>query len=116
MQKKIFYPKRIPLFKLIDKIKLWPSRTGVLHGIKSFEVRGDSYALITTHCNKQMIVRNSKNSHAARWLRNKWYAKTCDKCRVPQWKIEKYSVTVFKGGRFSSYLYQQSVGSNESAG
>jgi len=110
MQKKIFYPKRVPLFSLVEKIKLWPSRGGVLHGIKGFQAKGDSYALITTHCNKQIVVRNSKNSHAARWLRNKWYAKTCERCRVPQWKIDKYSVTVFKGGRFSSFMYQQLEG------
>ncbi|NOQ17767.1 MAG: hypothetical protein GQ507_00805 [Dehalococcoidales bacterium] len=109
-QRKIYYPKRVPLFKLVEKIKLWPSRGGVLHGIKTFEVRSSSYAFVTTHCNKQMVIRNSKNSHAARWLRNKWYAKTCEKCRIPQWKIEKYSVTVFKSGRFSSFMYQQSGG------
>jgi len=31
---KKFYKKRIDLLKLVDKIKLWPSRKGMLHGIK----------------------------------------------------------------------------------
>ncbi|MHC4459341.1 MAG: pyrrolysine--tRNA(Pyl) ligase small subunit, partial [Planctomycetota bacterium] len=34
---KRFYRKRVELFRLIDKIKLWPSRTGILHGIKTIE-------------------------------------------------------------------------------
>ncbi len=93
------YWKRVPLFQLVEKIKLWPSRQGVLHGIKTFEAKGDSYAHVVTHCNEQMTIRNSKNSHAARWLRNKWYVRTCDKCAVPEWKVKKYSATVFKSGR-----------------
>ena len=28
---------------------------------------------ITTHCNKTSMVNNSRNSRAARWLRNKWF-------------------------------------------
>ncbi len=93
------YWKRVPLFDLIEKIRLRPSRQGVLHGIKSFERRGPSYAHVVTHCNEQTIIRNSKNSRAARWLRNKWYVRTCDKCAIPEWKVKKYSATVFKSGR-----------------
>jgi hypothetical protein len=48
---KRFYRKRVELFRLIDKIKLWPSRNGILHGIKTIEKMGDQ-AQITTHCNK----------------------------------------------------------------
>ena len=93
------YWKRVPLFQLVEKIKLWPSRQGVLHGIKKFEVRGGSYAYVVTHCNEQMVIRNSKNSRAARWLRNKWYVRICDKCAIPEWKVKKYSATVFKSSR-----------------
>ena len=97
-ERKIVYRKRNPLFQLVNKIKLWPSRRGVLHGIKTFEVRGSSYAYVVTHCNEEMIIRNSKNSRAARWLRNKWYARSCDRCAIPEWKVNKYSATVFKSG------------------
>ncbi len=93
------YWKRIPLFQLVEKIKLWPSRRGVLHGIKTFEVIRGSYAYVVTHCNEQMMIRNSKKSRAARWLRNKWYARTCDKCAIPEWKVKKYSETIFKSIR-----------------
>jgi pyrrolysyl-tRNA synthetase-like protein len=92
---KRFYRKRARLFNLIDKIKLWPSRTGALHGIRSIEIFGDK-ARLTTHCNKEFIANNSLNSRAGRWLRNKWYINVCPKCGVPDWKIAKYSSTMFK--------------------
>jgi len=93
--KKRFYRKRVRIFNLIDKIKLWPSRTGQLHGIRSIEVMGDTARLVT-HCNKEFIINNSLNSRAGRWLRNKWFVRVCPKCGVPDWKLEKYSSTLFK--------------------
>ena len=36
--KKRTYRKNQPLFALIGKMKLWPSRRGILHGIRSMEV------------------------------------------------------------------------------
>ena len=89
------YRKRVELFALIEKIKLWPSRTGVLHGIKAITIAGD-YATLTTHCNKTFSIRNSRNSRAARWLRNKWHKEVCKVCAIPEWKQEKYSETLFK--------------------
>jgi pyrrolysyl-tRNA synthetase-like protein len=99
-----YYRKRVELFRLLDKVKLWPSRRGNLHGIKSIALSEDQ-ALITTHCNKVFIIRNSRNSRAARWLRNKWYRDICKECRVPQWKIAKYSATKFNR-RYGSNLTQ----------
>jgi pyrrolysyl-tRNA synthetase-like protein len=93
--KKRFYRKRVELFSLIDKIKLWPSRAGLLHGIRTVEKMGET-ARITTHCNKTFTVNNSRNSRAARWLRNKWFSGACPDCRVPEWKLAKYSSTQFK--------------------
>ena len=90
-----YYRKRVELFRLIDKIKLWPSRRGVLHGIKSIDIIGDQ-ARITTHCNKMFQIVNSRNSRAARWLRNKWFTGTCGVCRIPEWKLAKYSSTQFE--------------------
>lgn len=92
--KKRYYNKRVDFFRLLSKIKLWPSRSGVLHGIKTIKKKG-AYVEITTHCGHNFMVRISKNSRAARWLRNKWAFKICPQCRVPAWKIEKYSTTVF---------------------
>jgi pyrrolysyl-tRNA synthetase-like protein len=94
-QKKRFYRKRVELFRLLDKIKIWPSRKGLLHGIRTMEKMGDM-ARITTHCNKTFMVTNSRNSRAARWLRNKWFTGTCPECQVPDWKVAKYSSTQFR--------------------
>ena len=90
-----YYRKRIEIFRLIEKIKLWPSRRGLLHGIRTVDVVGDQ-ARITTHCNKTFVITNSRNSRAARWLRNKWFGKVCPICKIPDWKLEKYSATRFR--------------------
>ena len=92
---KRFYRKRVELFRLIEKIKLWPARSGLLHGIKSIDIMGDQ-ARITTQCNKTFMVNNSRNSRAARWLRNKWFNGVCAACGVPGWKLEKYASTQFR--------------------
>lgn len=92
---KRFFRKRVELFRLIDKIKLWPSRRGVLHGIRTIEKMGGQ-ARVTTHCNRTFVINNSRNSRAARWLRNKWFKRSCSACRVPDWKLEKYSATMFR--------------------
>ena len=91
-----------PLFRLVEKVKLWPSRRGILHGVKRFEERG-SYAVVVTHCDKHMVVHDSKTSRAARWLRNKWYAEACPQCRIPEWKLQKYAATQFRRG-YGSHL------------
>ena len=100
--KQVYYRKQVPLFRLVDKMKLWPSRRGILHGIRTFEVRGP-YASVVTHCGKHMVVHDSKNSRAARWLRNKWFASACPECRIPEWKQQKYAATHFKRG-YGSHL------------
>jgi pyrrolysyl-tRNA synthetase-like protein len=101
IQAKRYYRKRVELLRLIDKIKLWPSRQGFLHGIKYIEKHG-THAVVTTHCNKTFIVNNSRNSRAARWLRNKWFTGVCKSCGVPDWKLEKYSTTQFRRHHGSS--------------
>ena len=100
--KAVYYRKQVPLFRLVEKMKLWPSRRGLLHGIKEFEVLG-TRARLTTHCGKTMIVRDSKNSRSARWLRNKLFFEACPECRIPEWKLQKYAATRFKRG-YGSYL------------
>ena len=99
-EKKRYYRKRVDLFRLIDKIKIWPSRTGLLHGVRTIEKMGE-IARVTTHCNETFMVNNSRNSRAARWLRNKWYFKSCQKCNIPEWKITKYQKTHFNQHRGS---------------
>jgi len=100
-----YYRKRTELFRLIEKIKLWPSRKGILHGIKAVEEIGEQ-ARVSTHCGKTFIVNNSRNSRAARWLRNKWFGRICPDCKVPDWKLEKYNSTRFKR-HYGSFLQEE---------
>ncbi|MDR3270417.1 MAG: hypothetical protein LBT32_02725 [Peptococcaceae bacterium] len=95
---KRYVRKQQSLFALLDKIKLWPSRSGRLHGIFSIEKNGD-LAIITTHCQERFVVRDSRNSRGARWLRNRWHTQACPACAVPAWKLEKYLATVFSTTR-----------------
>ena len=90
-----YYRKQVDFFILVEKIKLWPSKSGLIHGIKEFDVKGP-FAQITTHCNLSFTIRHSKRSRAARWLRNKWFSGVCPDCGVPRWKLEKYAATHFR--------------------
>jgi pyrrolysyl-tRNA synthetase-like protein len=107
-QVKRYYRKQIGLFQLLEKIKLWPSRRGVLHGIKTIEIFGDQLR-ITTHCNENFQANNSRTSRAARALRNKWFTKACPVCAVPQWKLRKYSATHFSSHYGSSLFKESSI-------
>ena len=108
---KRFYRKRVHLLNLIEKIKLWPSRKGILHGIRSIERLGDQ-ARISTHCNKTFLINNSKSSRAARWLRNKLFNGVCSKCGVPEWKLEKYNSTRFRRHQGSLLLEDPKEGTD----
>ena len=93
--KEKYYRKQTGFFLLLDKIKLWPSRQGTLHGVKAIHVAGE-VARLTTHCGKTFSATNSRNSRAARWLRNKWFKQACPACGIPGWKLEKYASTRFR--------------------
>jgi len=93
-KKKRFFRKRDDPYLVIEKIKLWPSRKGILHGVQRIDRMGNMMTVIT-HCGKKADVKCSRNGRLARWLRNKWYAEACPDCQVPDWKLEKYSQTKF---------------------
>lgn len=93
--KKRFFRKHEELAGVLQKIKLWPSRTGTLHGIRKI-VRKGAYLDIVTHCGTEVRIKDSKTSRVSRWLRNKWYARACPKCKIPEWKLEKFSSTSFQ--------------------
>lgn len=40
-KKKKYYRKNVDFFKLLEKLKLWPARSGTLHGIKTIKVTGN---------------------------------------------------------------------------
>jgi len=111
---KRYYRKRVDLLSLIEKIKLWPSRKGTLHGIRLIEQMGEQ-ARITTHCHKTFLINNSRNSRAARWLRNKQFIDVCTQCGVPEWKLEKYDSTRFKRHQGSHLLEDRDQGKPKEA-
>ena len=90
--KKRYYRKNVDFFKFVEKLKLWPSRSGILHGIKSMTIRGNTEEIVT-HCNETFQIYNSRHSRAARCLRNKLFFHACGTCKIPGWKLEKYSET-----------------------
>jgi pyrrolysyl-tRNA synthetase-like protein len=94
---KRWYRKKNDLYTLLEKMKLWPSRTGRLHGLRSVELDGETVR-VATHCGESYAVRNSRNGRAARWLRNKYYTCACGRCAVPDWKLAKYGRTFFSRG------------------
>ncbi|MFH1930952.1 MAG: pyrrolysine--tRNA(Pyl) ligase small subunit [Pseudomonadota bacterium] len=94
-EKKTYFRKREELWTVLNKTKLWPSRNGTLHGIRSVAKKGACIDF-TTHCGQKMRIKNSKTSRVARWLRNKWYVRPCPRCKVPAWKLKKFSLTSFQ--------------------
>ena len=87
---KLAREKRPALYTLIQKTKLWPSRRGTLHGVKHAKLVG-SYLKIETFCNMAILTRNSRRSRATRWLRSGWAGKVCKTCKIPKWRLSKYS-------------------------
>jgi pyrrolysyl-tRNA synthetase-like protein len=85
--------RRLYLFDLANKIKLWPSKRGILHGVREIENLG-ALIRITTHCGTVIIVKSSRRSRTARWLRNRWMKTTCSACAVPEWKTERFRKSV----------------------
>jgi pyrrolysyl-tRNA synthetase-like protein len=88
------YNKHQSLFAILEKIKLYTSRNGILHGVRKIEIHGQN-ATLTTHCGQEIEARDSKNGRVVRWLRNRWLVEPCAKCKIPAWKLEKYSTTRF---------------------
>lgn len=82
--------RRARLFDLVDKMKLWPSKAGILHGVKQAENLG-GLLRITTYCGRMIVVRPSRRSRASRWLRNRWMRTACPACNVPEWKTERFT-------------------------
>lgn len=94
-EKKRYFRKHEELYSVLLKIKLWPSRTGTLHGIRNVTLKG-AYIELTTHCGHKMRTKNSKTGRVSRWLRNKWYVRACPECKIPDWKLGKFSSTSFR--------------------
>jgi len=74
---------------------VWLSRSGLLHGIKDFEVTRN-HLHIETECGARFTVRNSRSSRSARSLRNNKYRKPCKRCRPSDEQINRFVKKTFK--------------------
>jgi pyrrolysyl-tRNA synthetase-like protein len=81
-------------YSIIAKIKLWPSKAGIIHGVRSVRLKSGTVEL-QTHCGQTIRMRNSRNSRVARHLRNKVFERPCPQCRIPSWKLDKFDETTF---------------------
>jgi pyrrolysyl-tRNA synthetase-like protein len=86
--------RRADPYTVVSKIKLWPSKTGVLHGVRSVRLKGGVIE-VHTHCGQSTRIRNSRSGRLARYLRNKRFDTQCPRCRIPAWKMEKFEETSF---------------------
>lgn len=82
--------RRSRLYSLVDKVKLWPSRTGVLHGVRAVRLEGD-WLTVETHCGEEFRVRNSSSGRGKRHIKHGHYRSVCKRCGIPDWKIEKFN-------------------------
>lgn len=57
--KKRYYRKNVELFVLLNKMKLWPARSGVLHGIREINLQG-KYALLPLTAARPIRLYNSQ--------------------------------------------------------
>ncbi|MDR3204997.1 MAG: hypothetical protein LBV23_09695 [Deltaproteobacteria bacterium] len=114
-EEKRYFRKRQNLSALVDKIKLWPSRSGLLHGLKKVSLTVTGIKAVT-HCGLIVNVRDCSSSRAARWLRAKQYVALCPRCGVPKWKIDKYGATVFSKRQGRLLSIKEPVGPDGESG
>ncbi|MEM3437132.1 MAG: pyrrolysine--tRNA(Pyl) ligase small subunit [Nitrososphaerales archaeon] len=83
--------KKKSLSTLINELGFFVSRSGRLHKISSIIGYGD-YLKLSMKCGQCMIVRNSRRSKAARWLKNKWMKKPCKSCKINAGDLLRFTI------------------------
>jgi pyrrolysyl-tRNA synthetase len=81
--------KKKLLESLINDTDMWVSRTGLLHGIREFNV-SQRFIHIVTDCGETFDIRNSRSSRSARSLRLRKFKKPCKRCRVSDMKVNEF--------------------------
>ena len=81
---------RCKIFEIVKELGFFISRSGKLHKIVSIEEYGYNLKLHTA-CGQYIVIRNSKRSKAARWIRNKWLKNTCKGCKIKSSETREYS-------------------------
>ncbi|NOQ48807.1 MAG: pyrrolysine--tRNA(Pyl) ligase [Methanococcoides sp.] len=83
---------------LVELNGVWLSRSGLLHGIRNFEIT-TKHIHIETDCGARFTVRNSRSSRSARSLRHNKYRKPCKRCRPADEQIDRFVKKTFKEKR-----------------
>jgi pyrrolysyl-tRNA synthetase-like protein len=76
---------------LVNELGFFVSRSGRLHKMSSITGYGD-YLKLYTECGQCIIVRDSCQSRAARWLRNKWMKKPCRGCKIKAGDLSRFTI------------------------
>jgi pyrrolysyl-tRNA synthetase-like protein len=83
--------KKRSVSSLVDELGFFISRTGRLHKVSSMVEQG-YYVRLSMKCGQCTIVRNSRQSRATRWLRNKWMRKPCRGCKIKSGDISRFTM------------------------
>ena len=74
---------------LVNEFGIFISRSGKLHKVSSINEFGN-YVKLLTKCGQYIIVRNSRRSKAARWIRNGWIKRPCKGCKIKGEDLSKF--------------------------
>lgn len=76
---------------LVNELGFFVSRSGRLHKTSSITRHGD-YLKLSMKCGQCIIIRDSRQSRATRWLRNKWMKKPCRGCKIKTEDLSRFTV------------------------
>ncbi|MCP8318421.1 MAG: hypothetical protein L6N95_01150 [Candidatus Methylarchaceae archaeon HK01B] len=76
---------------MIDGLGFFVSRSGKLHKVSSIKEYGN-YVKFITDCGQYIVVRNSRRSKAARWIRNGWMKSSCKGCKIKSGELSRFKI------------------------
>jgi len=83
--------KKRSVSSLVGELGFFVSRSGSLHKVSSMAEQGD-YLEISMKCGQCIIVRDSRQSRATRWLKNKWMRKPCRGCKIKSGDLSRFTI------------------------
>ena len=81
--------KKRSVSSLVNELGFFISRSGRLHKVSSMVEQGD-YLKLSMKCGQCIIVRDSRQSRATRWLKNKWMKKPCRGCKIQSGDLSRF--------------------------
>ncbi|MCP8307830.1 MAG: hypothetical protein H3Z52_01050 [archaeon] len=83
--------KKRSVSSLVNELGFFVSRSGRLHKVSSIVEHGD-YVKLLMKCGQCIIVRDSRQSRATRWLKNKWMRKPCRSCKIKSGDLSRFMI------------------------